>query len=215
MKNQHMPWYTLNYRKLKEDGCAIYKTDLVHLAFSMRGYCMVDAFDLDRSMHVAYLDFDFKSDIMLGYAFGSPFIGLPFSNLFRKTFEKSIFPFTDLRSHHDVGFYIAKNYRNKGANGIWNLDEIMMVIAMETAYEHDVDVFTVKPTGDRARYYRKKFSAEAFPTTSSDVILTIVYKAVRNNLKHIKLLGMGNKTDAFKVQGYADDYPLAENPCNP
>jgi len=199
-----MTCYTLNYRKLMEDGYATYETDTANLVLSLRGCCMVDAFDPDRSMHVAYLDFDFKSDIMLGYAFGSPLIGLPFSNLFRKAFEKPILPFTDLRSHHDVGLYIAKNYRNKGANGIWNLDEIMMVIAMETAFEHDVNVFTVKPTGDRARYYRKKFSAEAFPTTGSDVILTIDYKAVRNNLKHIKLLEMGNKADSFKVKGYAD-----------
>ncbi|MFC1812019.1 hypothetical protein ACFL03_04960 [Thermodesulfobacteriota bacterium] len=204
MKNQHMSWYTLNYRELNEKGYAIYKTDSVRLAFSMRGYCMVDAFDLDTSTHVAYLDFDLKGEIMLAHAFGSPVIGLPFSNRFRKSFGKSIFPFKDLRPRHDVGLYVEEKYRNKGEKGIWNLDEIMMVIAMETAFEHGIGVFTIKPTGDRARYYRKKFGAETFPTTNSDMILTIDLKAVRNNLRHIKLLEIGNKTDSFKVKGYPD-----------
>jgi len=72
---------------------------------------------------------------------------------------------------------------------------------METAFEHGIGVFTIKPTGDRARYYRKKFGAETFPTTGSDVILTIDLKAVRDNLKHIKLLKTGNKTDSFKIKG--------------
>ena len=179
-------------------------TDMVRLAFSMRGYCMVDVFDLDSSQHVAYLDFDLMGDIFLAYAFGSPVIGLPFSNRFRKYFGKSIFPFKELRIRHDVGLYIEKKYRNNGEKGIWNLDEIMMAIAMETVFEHGIDVFTIKPTGDRARYYRKKFGAETLPTTGSDGILTIDLKAVRDNLKHIKLLKMGNKTDSFEIKGYPD-----------
>ena len=105
---------------------------------------------------------------------------------------------------HAYHFWLLLRKGDKGEKGIWNLDEIMMGVAMETVFEHGIDVFTIKPTGDRARYYRKKFGAETLPTTGSDGILTIDLKAVRDNLKHIKLLKMGNKTDSFEIKGYPD-----------
>jgi hypothetical protein len=199
-----MTWHILRYRELREKGCATYETDSANLVFALRGVCMVDVFDLETSTHAGYLDFDIKHDVMLGNVFGSPVIGLPFSNPFRKSFESTIFPFQNLRSGHNVGFYIAKAYRNKGEKGIWNLDEIMMTIALETAFEQGVDIFTIKPTGDRAPYYRRKFGARVPPTTGSDVIVTIDLKTVRKSLKHIDLVESEGKTDHFRVKGTPD-----------
>lgn len=199
-----MTWHTLCYRELKDEGCAIYETDSANLVFSLRGVCMVDVFELDTSTHCGYLDFDIKNDVMLGHAFGSPIIGLPFSNRFRKSFGSIILTFQSLRSGHDVGFYIAREYRNKGEKGIWNLDEIMMTIALVTAVEQGVDIFTIRPTGDRARYYRRKFGARILPTTGSDVLVTIDLKTVRKNLKHIEIVDAKGRPDHFRIKGIPD-----------
>lgn len=204
MDNNPANGHILNYLKLKEDGYAVFKTDSVNLIFTLRGCCMVDVFDLDSSTPVAYLDFDIKRNVMLGYAFDSPIIGLPFSNRFRKTFGKTIFPFRDLRPGHKVGFFVEKTYRNKGEKGLWNLDEIMLAIALETAFEEGVKVFTIKPTGDRTRYYRNKFCAQIRPSTGSDVILGINARPVRKKLKHIELQELDGKTHFFRVTGHPD-----------
>jgi hypothetical protein len=165
---------------------------------------MLDVFDLDSSAQVAYLDFDFNKLIMLGDAFGSPAIGLPFSNQFRKTFGKDIFPFDELRSRHHVGFFVERPYRNKGKKGLWNMDEVLMAIALEIAFEEGVEIFIIKPTGDRSRYYCKKFGAEIQPTTESDVILGINLIRVRNQLKHIELQEIDGKVHFFKVTCHPD-----------
>ena len=204
MGNNQANGHILNYQGLKEDGYAVFETDSVNLIFTLRGCCMLDVFDLDSSTPIAYLDFDIKRKVMLGYAFDSPIIGLPFSNRFRKTFGKTIFPFRDLRPGHDVGFFVEKTYRNKGEKGLWNLDEIMMTIALETAFEEGVEVFIIKPTGDRTRYYRNKFWAQIRPTTGNDVILGIDVPQVRKKLKHIELQEVDGKTHFFKVTGHPD-----------
>lgn len=204
MDNNPANCHILNYRKLKDDGYAVFETDSVNLIFTLRGGCMIDVFDLHPSAPVAYLDFDMKRNVMLGYAFGSPIIGLPFSNQFRKTYGKNIFPFRDLRPRHDVGFFVENTYRNKGEKGLWNLDEIMMAIALETAFEESVEMFTLKPTGNRTRYYRSKFCAQIRPTTGSDVILGINVRLVRKKLKHIELQRVDGKTHFFRVTGHPD-----------
>jgi len=204
MGNNPEDGHILNYRGLKEDGYAVFETDSVNLVFTLRGGCMIDVFDLDSSTPVAYLDFDIKKNVMLGYAFGSPIIGLPFSNQFRKAFGKTIFPFRNLRPRHEVGFFIERSYRNKGKKGLWNLDEIMLAIALETAFEAGVEVFIIKPTGDRTRYYRSKFWAQIRPTTGDDVILGINIPKVRRKLKHIALQELDGKTHFFRVTGHPD-----------
>jgi hypothetical protein len=193
--------HVLNFQELGNKGRTVFKTHSAKLVFTLRGGYMIDVFDLDTLAHVAYLDFDITRKIILGHAFGSPVIGLPFSNPFRKTFGEEILPFKDLRSHHDVGLFVEKAYRNKGVKRFWNLDVILMTIAMETAFEKGVEVFTIKPTGDRARYYRSKFYARICPTTDSDVILGIDLKSVRNKLKCIELQEAGGKTVFLKVKG--------------
>jgi len=80
----------------------------------------------------------------------------------------------------------------------------MMAIALETAFEDGVEVFTLKPTGDRTRYYRSKFCAQIRPTTGSDVILGINVRLVRKKLKHIELQEVDGKTHFFRVIGHPD-----------
>lgn len=194
----------MNYRELREAGWAVFKTDSVSLVFTLRDSYMIDVFDLDSSGHVAYLDFDIRKRIMLGDAFGSPAIGLPFTNQFRKTFGKDILPFKDLRCRHHVGFFVERAYRNKGEKRLWNMDEVLMAITLEIAFEQGVEMFTIKPTGDRSRYYRNKFYARIHPTTESDVILEIKLRRVRKKLKHIEPHEIKGKTHFFRVICHPD-----------
>jgi hypothetical protein len=204
MNNYHTNLHILNYRELIEAGWAVLKTDSVNLIFTLRDCYMLDVFDLDSSAHVAYLDFDIKKKTMLGDAFGSPAIGLPFTNKFRKIFGKDILPFKELRSRHNVGFFVERAYRNKGKKHLWNMDEVLMAIALEIAFEEGVEIFTIKPTGDRSRYYRNKFYARIHPTTGSDVILRINLRRVRKKLKHIEPHEIKGKTHSFKVICHPD-----------
>lgn len=204
MNNSQTSRHILDYRELRKEGWAVLTTDSASLVFTLRDSYMIDVFDLDSSAHVAYLDFDIKQKIMLGDAFGSPAIGLPFTNPFRKAFGKDIFPFNDLRSHHHVGFFVERAYRNKGKKCLWNMDEVMMAIALEIAFEEGVEMFTIKPTGDRSRYYRNKFYARIQPTTESDVILEIKLRQVRKKLKHIEPHEIEGKTHSFGVVCHPD-----------
>jgi hypothetical protein len=204
MNNYYTSHPILNYRELREAGWAVLKTDSMSLVFTLRDSYMIDVFDLDSSGHVAYLDFDIRKRIMLGDAFGSPAIGLPFSNQFRKAFGNDILPFNDLRCRHHVGFFVERAYRNKGEKRLWNMDEVLMAIALEIAFEEGVEMFIIKPTGDRSRYYRNKFYARIHPTTESDVILEINLRRVRKKLKHIELQEIKGKTHFFRVICYPD-----------
>jgi hypothetical protein len=204
MNHYHTTRHILNYRELREAGWAVLKTDSMSLVFTLRDSYMIDVFDLDSSGHVAYLDFDVRKRIMLGDAFGSPAIGLPFTNQFRKAFGKDILPFNDLRCLHHVGFFVERAYRNKGKKRLWNMDEVLMAIALEIAFEEGVEMFIIKPTGDRSRYYRNKFCARIHPTTESDVILEINLRWVRKKLKHIELQEIKGKTHFFRVICHPD-----------
>jgi len=199
MNNYYPNPHILNYRELREAGWAVLRTDSSNLIFTLRDCYMLDVFDLDLSAHVAYLDFDIKKKIMLGDAFGSPAIGLPFSNQFRKIFGKEIFPFKELRSRHNVGFFVEEAYRNKGKKRLWNMDEVLMAIALEIAFEEGIEIFIIKPTGERYRYYCNKFYAEIHPTTESDVILGVDLRSARKKLKHVKLQTIEGKTHFFRV----------------
>ena len=197
-------WHTFNYRDLKQAGFSVYSTVSVDLVFTLRGNCLIDVFDIDTLKQIAYLDFDTSKSIMLGSAFRSPLIGLPFSTLFRKHFETLLLPLKDLRSKHEVGFFVAIDYRNKGGKKIWNLDEIMMAVAFETAFEEKVQDFTIKPTGDMAPYYRKNFNAKICRQPRSDLTMTVHLKTVRKTLQHIRMVEKEGKTVFFRVKGVPD-----------
>jgi hypothetical protein len=194
-------WHTFNFKELKRNGFSVYSTASVDLVFTLRGNCMIDVFDLETLKQIAYLDFDLSRSTMLASAFRSPLIGLPFSAQFRKRFETHLLPLKDLRSEHEVGFLVDIEYRNKGRKEIWNLDELMMAIAFETAFENNIQDFTIKPTGDTARYYRKKFDARAGHPSRSDLIMTVHLKTVRKTMRHIRMIEKNGKTVCFKVKG--------------
>jgi hypothetical protein len=165
---------------------------------------MIDVFDLKTLKQIAYLDFDLSQSIMLASAFRSPLIGLPFSSGFRKRFETDLLPLKDLRSEHEVGFFVDIEYRNKGIKEIWNLDELIMAIAFETAFESHIQGFTIKPTGDTTRYYRKKFNADSCHRPGSDMIMTVHLKTIRKTLQHVLLTEKKGQTLFFSVKGVPD-----------
>jgi len=197
-------WHTFNYRDLKQAGFSVYSTLSVDLVFTLRGNCLIDVFDINTLKQIAYLDFDTSKSIMLGSAFRSPLIGLPFSTLFRKRFETLLLPLKDLRSKHEVGFFVDIDYRNKGKKEVWNLDELMMAIAFETAFEHKIQDFTIKPTGDTASYYRKKFNAKICRQPRSDLTMTVHLKTVRKTMRHIRMIEKEGKIVFFRVKGVPD-----------
>jgi hypothetical protein len=161
-------------------------------------------FDLNSSKQIAYLDFDTSKSIILESAFRSPLIGLPFSTFFRKRFETDLLPLKDLRSKHEVGFFVDIAYRNKGEKKIWNLDEIMLAIAFETAFENKIQNFTIRPTGDTAPYYRKKFNAKVCRQIKSGLTMTVHLETVRKTLKNIRMIEKDGKTFFFRVKGVPD-----------
>lgn len=197
-------WYIFNYRDLKQEGFSVYSTASVDLVFTLRGNCLIDVFDMNTLKQIAYLDFDTSKSIMLGSAFRSPLIGLPFSTFFRKRFETLLLPLKDLRSKHEVGFFVDIDYRNKGKKEVWNLDELMMAIAFETAFEHKIQDFTIKPTGDTAPYYRKKFNAKICRQPRRDLTMTVHLKTVRKTLRHIRMIEKERKTAFIRVKGVPD-----------
>jgi hypothetical protein len=197
-------FYTFNYRDLKQAGFSVYSTVSIDLVFTLRGNCLIDVFDINALKQIAYLDFDTSKSIMLGSAFRSPLIGLPFSTSFRKRFETVLLPLKDLRSKHEVGLFVDIDYRNKGKKEIWNLDEIMMAIAFETAFEDKIQDFTIKPTGDTAPYYRKKYNAKICRQPRSDLTMTVHLKTVRKKLRHIRMIEKEGKTVFFRVKGVPD-----------
>ncbi|MEJ2657937.1 MAG: hypothetical protein P8012_12205 [Desulfobacterales bacterium] len=197
-------WNIFNYLDLKNEGHALYSTALTDLVITLRGNCMIDVFDLKTSKQIAYLDFDLSHSIMLSSAFRSPLIGLPFSAQFRKRFETDFLPLKDLRLKHEVGFFVERDYRNKRDKEIWNLDELMMAVAFETAFENNIQDFTIKPTGDTAPYYYKKFNAKACHPSRGDLIMTVHLKKTRKALRHIRMIEKEGKTVFFKVKCVTD-----------
>jgi len=197
-------WNIFSFRDLVQAGYAVFSTGSVDLVFTLRGNCLIDVFDFNTNIQIAYLDFDTSKPIMLASAFRSPLIGLPFSPRFRKRFETDLLPLKDLRSFHEVGFFVDIDYRNKGKQGIWNLDELMMAVAFETAFEIHVENFTIKPTGDTKRYYRKKFHAEIGHDSKADSVMIVHLKTVRDTLQHIHRVEKEGKTEFFRVKGAPD-----------
>ena len=197
-------WNLFGFRELKQAGFFVYSLASADLVFTLRGNCLIDVFDQNSLKPIAYLDFDTSKSIMLGSAFRSPLIGLPFSTSFRKYFETDLLPLKDLRSQHEVGFFVDIDYRNKGKKEIWNLDEIMLAIAFETAFENKIRNFTIRPTGDTAPYYRKKFNAKICRQIKNGLTMTVHLETVRKTLKHIRMIEKDGKTVFFRVKGVPD-----------
>ncbi len=202
-------WYRLNFREFLHKGFAVcYKTK-ESLLISVRGMCMIDVFVFEDLRHIAFLDFDLARPAFLDSAFASPVIGLPFSPLVHRTIGRTIAPFKDLRLEHHVGFFIRRAYRNKGRKGFWNLDELMMAIALELAFEQKKEVFVVKPTDDKLKYYRRKYDAQILSSSGGiDRYVGIDIKAARMFMEHVRYdFGDDEKVSGIwaKCDGDIDD----------
>jgi hypothetical protein len=158
----------------------------LELLVAFRGTGLIDVFDRHNWRHIAFLDFDIQRDIHLNAAFGSPLIGLPFSADLARAMGVSLHRFDDLRRNHHYGFFVETDYRNKGLKGVWNLDELMLAISMQYAAGHHLHWFHIKPTGDTASYYRRKYGATRLPTTTAETILSVRLGAARTPLPHIR-----------------------------
>jgi hypothetical protein len=179
-------WFCLDFLKLLNDGFAICRNLPVKVLITIRGMCMVDVFDMNDFQHVAFLDFDLSRPVVLDSAFVSPFIGLPFNAIVHRSLGRTLTPFDDLRKKHHVGFFVSPAYRNRGNKDLWNLDELMMAIALEAAFVLGQRLFTIKPTADKLAYYRKKYGARVLTTNESDKIIGIDIENARHYMRHIE-----------------------------
>ena len=165
---------------------------------------MVDVFHARRFTHIGYLDCSLTAKSMLDSAFGCPMTGLPFANGFRRAFPAWVSAFDDLRGRHSVGFFIERPFRNRGGRGVWNLDVVLMVLAMETARTHGQPVFTVRPTGDRVRYYRRKFAAEMVRHAGNQTRQAIDWQRRRKTMSRVQLIEASGRTVRIRVKATAD-----------
>ena len=156
--------FRFEYARLAEKGFAELAGPSIDLMVTLRGTGMLDVFDRTGWRHAAFLDFDLQRAIHLDTAFGSPFIGLPFTAGLRQTCGIALEGFADLRRRHHYGFFIHPAYRNKGLKHVWNLDELMMAVALSHAENSGLLWFTVRPTGDTTPYYIRKYAAVRRPT---------------------------------------------------
>jgi len=189
-----------NYRTLVAAGWAHFRTGRTDLLVTLRGLCMIDVFDMENQHHAAYMDFDTTRDIVLDSAYGSPVIGLPFPRPSAGCPLALQVPFGDLREKHSYGFYIEPAYRNKGEKGIWNLDALMVSIALEVTHEAGLRKFTLRPTEDTAPYYRCKYHAQMSQTTGSDRYMAIDLTGGKDQHAHLHRIIKDGKTHFFRVR---------------
>lgn len=198
------PWQPFNFRQLIREGGSEFTPQGQRLLITLRGNCMLDVFSCHDSKPVAYLDFDLEGPITVSSVIKSPLVGLPSTNTIRHRYPRLAAKINQLRQYHHYGFYISPEYRNKGLQQVWNLDELLMAVIIEMALDRQVPQITIKPTDNRSRYYRRKFSAVALPTTASSNILSITPAIARTRLPHIRLVAQDGRTHSFYVKSIPD-----------
>ena len=198
-------WLCFDFSRFLNDGFVICQNLPVSLLVTIRGTCMVDVFDMNDFDHVAFLDFDLSRPAALDSAFVSPFIGLPFGAAVHRHLGRTLTPFDDLRKNHHVGFFVLPDYRNRGSKGLWNLDELMMAIALEAAFKLGKHLFTIKPTADKLAYYQKKYGAKVLTTNEPDKIIGIDIESTREFMRHIDYNFNGSRVCDICVKYAADD----------
>lgn len=203
-QEQRSPVFRFDFTCFREKGYACFMTGETELLLAFRGTGMIDVLDRGNWHHIAFLDFDLQQEIHLNSAFGSPLIGLPFSTSLKRTLGVSLHRFNDLRRNHHYGFFVETDYRNKGRKGVWNLDELMLAIALEYAEGQHLQWFHIKPTGDTASYYRRKHGATRLPTTASERISSIRLGPGRQPLPHVRPIQLAGRTRYIDVQTASD-----------
>ncbi len=199
-----VPVFRFDYEHLAQKGFADFESPGTDLLITFRGTGMIDVFKSRAWRHVAFLDFDMQREIHLDSAFGSPFIGLPFAAALKHEKGVALDRFDDLRNLHRYGFFVQEAFRNGGSRGVWNLDELMMAVALEYAVEQGAPWFRIKPTDDTAPYYRRKYSAMREPTTSADRVASIRLGSNRTPLPHVHTIKHGGRTCYLDVETSPD-----------
>lgn len=197
-------WFCFDFLKLLGDGFVICQNLPVNLLITIRGMCMIDVFDMKDFQHVAFLDFDLSRPAALDSSFESPFIGLPFNAMIHRSLGRTLTPFDDLRKNHHVGFFVLPDYRNQGPKGLWNLDELMVAIALETAFVSGHRLLTIKPTADKLAYYRKKYGAKVLITNDTCKIIGIDIESARQYMRHIDYKFNGERVCTICVKCTSD-----------
>ncbi|MDD5617456.1 MAG: peptidoglycan DD-metalloendopeptidase family protein, partial [Candidatus Omnitrophica bacterium] len=129
---------------------------------------MIDVFDVNTKMQVGYIDFNMLPvgrDDCCGNLNKAFLFRLGFSEGTLNLMDKMGIQFskeTDLRSEHSwAGFFVHEDYRNKGNKGIWNLDKLMMTLAIKISQEiHSAKNFHLLPIVSVEAYYRDNFGSE-------------------------------------------------------
>lgn len=191
--------YRFDYTGLIANGFAWFTPGGADLLVTFRGTGMVDVFDCRSRQPVAFLDFDLGRTIHLDSAFASPFIGLPFSAALRRAHSNCLEGTAALRRRHHYGFHVESDYRNRGVKGIWNLDELMMAVALAYAENNGLAWFEVRPTGDTAPYYTRKYAAVRRPTNAAETVLSIPLGKARKPLPHVRRIAEAGRVDRLEV----------------
>lgn len=197
-------WQPFDYRQLLREGGTEFTPPGQRLLVTIRGNCMLDVFSCHDANPVAYLDFDLEGPITISSVIKSPLVGLPCTSTIRRRYPHQVAKINQLRQCHHYGFYISPEYRNKGLQQVWNLDELLMAVIIEMAFDSKIPQITIKPTDNRSRYYSRKFSAVALPNTSSSNILSITPSLSRTRLNHIRLIAQDGLTQCFYVESLHD-----------
>jgi hypothetical protein len=200
----NLPVARLAHQDLAKTGFAVYLAKQVTLVVTMRGTGMIDVFDRRTWTHVAFLDFDLEQAIHLDTAFGKPLIGLPFTRNARRGLGVALEGFATLRQQHHYGLFIDPRYRNRGAQGVWNLDELLVAIALNYAEAAGLAWFRIAPTGDTAPYYRRKFNAQPGADKSGKKTLAISLGADRRPLPHVRIIRSAGHSVALEVPVVSD-----------
>ena len=196
--------YRFDYAGLAQDGFAWFSPGTADLLVAFRGTGMIDVFDCRSRQPAAFLDFDLERAIHLDSAFVSPLIGLPFSAALKRAHSACLENTAALRLRHHYGFHVEAPYRNRGATGMWNLDELMMAVALAFAESAGLDWFEVRPTGDTAPYYRRKFAAVRRPTGAAETVLSIPLGKARKPLPHVRRIGEAGRIHRLDVETMPD-----------
>ena len=148
MSKSKVPVARFAYEDLISTGFAIYPVKPTTLVVTLRGTGMLDVFDRRTWPPVAFLDLDLNRAIHLDTAFGPPLVGLPFTLSAHRALGVVLEGCQTLRRQHRYGLFIDPRYRNRGARGVWNLDELLVAIALNDAQTSGLTSFRIAPTGD-------------------------------------------------------------------
>ncbi|MGD8267667.1 MAG: hypothetical protein PVF55_05830, partial [Desulfobacterales bacterium] len=130
--------------------------------------------------------------------------GLPFTPRARRELGVVLEGCKKLRRQHHYGLFIDPRYRNRGTRRVWNLDELLVAIALNRAEAAALTSFRIAPTGDTASYYRRKFNAQTGPDISAKKTLAVPLGPNRKPLPHVANIHSAGRIVALEVPALPD-----------